>query len=122
MVKHGALTLPKMDSIVDVDESMFSGKIDDVFIYGNIFSIDLMKNKDYPSNIKYEILRVDNVYSKFRSEVDAKIATIENNCVLHIDGYPSAYNNPGDTMLRIDLKITSDNYEDMFTTIYLVAK
>lgn len=72
-----------------------------------------------PENIQYSIKRVENIYGKYRTDVNVTVDTIDNSGIVIVNGFPSASIQRGDTMLRIDLEITSSNYEPMNLTIYI---
>ena len=120
-VKYGAVTLPKINGYpVDVDSVMMTGKIRIDLEFDVIFPSDLFSV--FPRDVQYSIQRVENIWNRFRSKVDVIIDTIDEDALVLVNGFPSAICNPGDTLLRIDLKIESSNYEDMYLTIYLCAK
>lgn len=114
---HGAVNLDPITIKCSYNELNQDGKEVIKLGYNAIFTKD--KFGILPENIKYSIKRVENIYGKYRSEVSATVDTINNAGVLIVNGYPSAIMQNGDTMLRIDLTITSDNYDPMTLVVYI---
>lgn len=118
---HGALTIPKIDD-VEIDTSVMdqgeSVTVD--FRTDDIFTTDVLAGNPNPHDIYYRIGRVENVYGKLDG-LTLSIAESTESFSIIMSGTPKNITSDC-TILRVDLIITSSNYEDMRLTIYFNAK
>ena len=80
------------------------------------------EKKEFPENINFKLIRIENIYGKFLYEPKVEI-TIDEYLNIYISGkMTDEIIKPDDTIIRLDFNITSSNYEDMHCTIYIVMK
>lgn len=120
--KHGAITIPNINCYsLTTNEMVIDNRTDIIIPYNDIFTSELFQD-EYPKDVNYFISRVENNYMAFKDDkVDVSIDTVDNNCVIHLEGSPRI-NAIGRVMLRMDIRIESSNYEDMHLTIYAFGK
>ena len=117
---HGALYLQPINETVDTSILGYGGSLSIYYDNSTIFNEDVLGSNPMPNNIEYAVVRVENVYGKFQGEpvIEVNSTTGLN---IKLTGTPRNIT-PDSTILRIDLKIISSNYEDMRITIYLNAQ
>ena len=116
----GAFCLPTMTVKIDTSILGNNGSIDIGYLNTDIFTKDVVGANPMPESIEYSCIRVENVYGKFQSNPQVEIIN-ESGLTVRISGTPKNIV-PDCTILRIDIKITSSNYEDMRFTLYIKAE
>lgn len=120
--KHGAITIPNTSGyILPVTKMLMDNNNANIIIpYNNIFISDLFQD-EFPKDVKYFINRVENNYKAFENDnINVSIDTVDSDCVIHLKGTPT--NAFDRVILRLDIRIESSNYEDMYLTIYVFGK
>lgn len=121
----GAKSISSKTSLIDSEEFSVSGVCKIGYLITEIFDNDVMpQDEEYPQNINFELIRIEDTYGKFESTPSVKVVYDKDYCLLTVDitSKPVIDFKSGDGIMRLDLKITSSNYEDMKMTIYVVAK
>lgn len=106
---NGALTLKPLHVEYDLN----------TFVYNeDLFTPDLLGDLPMPENMTYSIRRVENVYGAFAEDVEITIDPISTGFVIKLAEEPINVQEHR-TVLRIDMIISSSNYEDMLLTVYM---
>ena len=117
---YGALYLPAINETIDTSVLGYNGSVTIYYDNSTIFNEDMLGSNTMPTNIRYEIIRVENIYGKFQGEPVVEVSSTTG-LNIKISGTPRNIT-PDSTILRIDLKIISSNYEDMRVTLYINAQ
>jgi hypothetical protein len=119
--KIGAINIPNIDEYsISVSKMITDRKYVLTIQYEGIFTKDLFSQA--PEDVIYKIQRIENKYMQFEEDLKVSINTIDNNCVLTLEGTPKYESDERFIILRIDVGIESSNYEDMHFTVYLYSK
>lgn len=121
----GALTLPNIeDPILDVSTVLENGALECEFRNEDIFTPDVLDMNPFPIDISYSIERVENTYGKFKDDPEVEMVNRIGGFDLKISGTPQgniAVRGTKTTILRIDIRVESFNYEPMRFSIYIMA-
>ena len=118
---YGALYLYPITDVIDTSILGNGGTVSIEFENADIFTIQEIGSNPAPTDITYEIIRVENAYGKFKTTPSVELVNSGSGVEIRISGTPRNIV-PDSTILRIDLKIISSNYEDMRITIYIDAE
>lgn len=118
---YGAHYLYPITDIVDTSILGNGGSVSIEIANETIFSISELDSDPMPNAIKYEIIRVENVYGKFKTEPVVELTNTPTGFKIKLQGTPKNIA-PDSTILRVDLRITSSNYENMRITLYIDAQ
>ena len=116
----GALFLGKQE--IEVGIKPDDSPMCDTFINNqDVFGKNLGDNK-MPEGIEYSVWMVENTFGKFEAVPKVLLDSTPTGFRLQVMSAPITEIKSGDKILRVDILIESDNYEDMTQTIYLIAR
>lgn len=122
--KLGAKVISNKNIGTDPKKFMENKEIQLALLITEILTNDVIpQEEEYPQNIDFEVVRVEDFWGRYVDIPRVYTEYDQEYCILRIKvkAEPNIYFKPGDEMMRIDLKMTSDNYEDMTMTIYINA-
>lgn len=113
-VPYGSIFLPPIELSVSTYDIRASITTADIFK-------GMLNGNPMPEGVKYTLGLVENTYRKFETTPDVKLMNTDIGFDLSVNGrVVNIHSNL--RILRVDINITSSNYEDMLQTIYLIAK
>ena len=120
---NGALYLGKYENYpIDINELNRNGYVDTRFKTSSIF-VDYINEYPLPKNISFNIIRCDEVFCGFTSDPYIELFVTDMGFDIRIHGSININDVPENTpLMRIDLSITSSDYEEMHYTIYFKSK
>lgn len=122
--KLGAKTLHNKHYIVNGDDFTKSGKLSFVYLITEILDNETMPlDEEYPKDIDFELVRIENFMGRFADipKISVSYDQSVSGLRISINSKPDVYFRAGDEIIRLDLKMTSSNYEDMSMTVYIEA-
>ena len=118
---YGALYIPSSEKELDI-VSMVDGSCFDSVASYDIFTKSILNGKPYPEDIKYSIIRVEPNNFIFAGKPKITLEDIDNGFNLIFNGNIKINVLPRTSLFRIDIRISSSNYEDMILSTYYIAK